>query len=330
MSAELAIKWANEDSTAYKLNADNLHEIHPAINSLYRQFLQAGDTGNRYLQIMEDTAIKIINGGTHKVFQSGSSAIEISAESNLDTGTTLTAGTDYYVYVCDETDGTASIVVSLNSTYPDGYSGDSSRKVGGFHTLCADVGTIADHSLSGYLAGDILPASIWCLTHRPECEPEGMVWSDDAKIWVDIYMLSGTGDTTASVYGATITDTRDWMDFTDDLGAVGKQMLACPEFQIVAAGSNEATNIAGSADPGTTGGHLDTAGRRMVSDGGLEDCCGALWQWLKTHASGDIKLLAGGGWSHGASCGSRYRSAANSRGDTYATFGSRGCARSRA
>ena len=40
-------------------------------------------------------------------------------------------------------------------------------------------------------------------------------------------------------------------------------------------------NIAGSNDPGTTGGHKDTAGRRMISNYGVEDCCGVLWQWTK-------------------------------------------------
>jgi hypothetical protein len=107
-----------------------------------------------------------------------------------------------------------------------------------------------------------------------------MAYSVSAGIWVDIYLQSGTGATTASVYGATITDTRTWLDFVDDLAAVGKQLLSDVDFQIVAAGSNEQTNIAGSADPVTTGGHIDTASRRMISNIGLEDCCGALYQWL--------------------------------------------------
>jgi len=61
-------------------------------------------------------------------------------------------------------------------------------------------------------------------------------------------------------------------------------MLEDDEFQAIAAGSNEETNIAGSADPVTTGGHLDTAGRRMISNIGCEDCCGVLWQWLRTQS----------------------------------------------
>ncbi len=70
------------------------------------------------------------------------------------------------------------------------------------------------------------------------------------------------------------------MDFVDDAGAVKKRLLKDIEFQLVAAGANEKTNIQGSADPVTTGGHVDTAGRRMISNIGCEDCCGVMWQWL--------------------------------------------------
>ena len=48
---------------------------------------------------------------------------------------------------------------------------------------------------------------------------------------------------------------------------------------VFAKGSNEGTNISGSTDPNTTGGHVDTAGRRMISNYGIEDCCGVIWQW---------------------------------------------------
>lgn len=104
------------------------------------------------------------------------------------------------------------------------------------------------------------------------------------KIWVAIYLASGTGSSTASANGAEITDTRSWMDFVDDFAAIGCRMLEDDEFQAIAAGSNEETNIAGSADPVTTGGHLNTAGRRMISNIGCEDCCGAMWQWLRTQS----------------------------------------------
>ena len=191
------------------------------------------------------------------------------------------AGKDFYVYACQPTSGAAvTLIISANSTVPSGYTAANSRKIGGFHSLCVAVGTIGSHTLTGFVAGDILPASVWDLKHRPSCSPEGMTYDSKANIWVDIYLTSGTGASTASVYGGTISDTRDWMDFTDDGGAVGKRMLKDNEFQLIAAGSNEETNIVGSADPGTTGGHSDTAARRMISNIGCEDCCGVMWQWL--------------------------------------------------
>jgi len=214
--------------------------------------------------------------------------LDLSSAASWDTtaGTDYTvaanrAGKDFYIYACQPISVTApTFLLSANSTVPSGYNAENSRKVGGFHCLCVAAGTISGHPLSDYLAGDILPASIWDLKHRPSSNPEGMVFSEAADIWVDIYLQSGTGANTASVYGATITDNRNWMDFVDDAGAVKKRLLNDIEFQLIAAGSNEKTNIYGSADPGTTGGHVDTAGRRMISNIGCEDCCGAMWQWL--------------------------------------------------
>jgi hypothetical protein len=126
------------------------------------------------------------------------------------------------------------------------------------------------------------------------------------------------------------------------------------EFQSLAAGSNEETNITGGADPGTTGAHVDTASRRMISNIGCEDCAGAVYQWLldqswrldgadlaacktwaymdlagakgslyKQGTYGDVKLRAGGHWADGASCGSRCRYAANFRGDESSYIGAR-------
>ncbi len=191
------------------------------------------------------------------------------------------AGVDFYIYACQPGSGsTPVILMSDNSSAPVGYTTADSRRVGGFHCLCVAVGVIGGHPLTNFVAGDILPDSVWDYDHRPACKPEGMVYSEAASIWVDIYLASGTGGATASAYGGTISDTRDWMDFVDDGAAVNKRLLWDPEFQTIAAGSNEETNIAGGADPVTTGGHSDTAGRRMISDIGVEDACGAMWQWL--------------------------------------------------
>lgn len=267
----------------------------------------------------------------------------VSTASDIDTGS-IDNGKDYYVYACDNS-GVLAFKISLNSTYPSGFTADNSRKIGGFHTLCVNVGTISGHTLTGYVANDILPESIWDLKHRTVNGVNvGMVYSKGMHNWVDIYLTSGTGANTTSVYGGTISDTRNWMDFVDDGAAVYKRLLTDAEFQVIAAGSNEETNIFGSGDPNTTGGHVDTASRRMISNIGCEDCCGAMWQWLldqswrldgadlaackvwawqnlagakgslyKEGTYGDVKLRAGGRWTDGADCGSRGRYAGNYR-----------------
>ena len=266
--------------------------------------------------------------------------VTLSTATDLDTGS-ISNGKDYYVYACND-GGSLAWKESLASTYPAGFNANTSRKMAGFHTLCANVGTIAGHTLTGYLANDILPASIWDLRHRAiNGNNEGLVYDTKIKKWIMIYLASGTGVSTASAYLGTISDTRNWMDFVDDGHAIGMRLPTDEEFQSLAAGSNEETNIFGSVFPGTTGGHSDTASRRMISNIGCEDCAGAMYQWLQTNAArlddgtvggwydlagakgsfytygtnsyGNTQLLAGGNWAGGTNCGSRSRGAYNRR-----------------
>ena len=309
---------------------------------------------NRYtIQTPNDMSVDI-DGAIY--FIETQSDIDLSVEANWDTiavdyrVAATRAGKDFYIYACQPASGDAPVIkLSANSTVPTDYTAGNSRKIGGFHCLCVAVGDIAGHTLDDFLAGDVLPASVWDLEHRPICSPEGMVFDSKSQIWVDIYLASGTGASTASVNGGTISDTRNWMDFVDDGGAVGKRMLTDVEFQLIATGSNEETNIAGSADPGTTTGHSDTAGRRMISNIGVEDSCGVLWQWLNEQSAkyddavaagwydlagdkgslyrpvdtNDVKLFAGGGWADGAACGSRCRTAVFFRWYTSTVIGCR-------
>ena len=191
------------------------------------------------------------------------------------------AGKDFYVYACAGDSG-MKLVVSPNSTVPTKYTADSSRKIGGFHCLCADVGTISGHALSGYVAGDILPASVWDLKFRATSENEGMVW--DGSQWVDIYLDSWNGSSLVSAYGGVVADgysTKPFHGelFVEEFAKVKKHLISRDQYVAFAKGSNEKTNIKGSADANTTGGHVDTAGRRMISNIGCEDCCGLMWQW---------------------------------------------------
>lgn len=342
-------KDAANDLPGTYLEADNFARIFPMQNVQYKQFIQPS-TARKGFILKAETAIKLIIGTRHAVFDCRAD-LPLNAAELLDVDQALLPGRDYYIYACHDTEEPLNpgvrLVVSLNATYPEGFGEQTSRKIGGFHTLCAAAGVISGHPLSGFEAGDILPASLWCLTHRPEtCGPEGMVYVKELGLWVDIYLQSGKGAATRSTYGATITDTQPWMDHVDDLGAVGKTLLTDTEFSVAALGSNEKTNIGGSADPVTTGGHVDTAGRRMISFYGLEDCCGVVWQWLDhptANGGGTLNtlpgnkggiygvsnaLLAGGCWYDADPCGSRARYTGNPRAHAGATLGARGRARS--
>lgn len=276
-------------------------------------------------------------------------------------------GLDFYVYAVEPSSGTSpNFCLSANSTYPSGTVGgvtattDNSRKIGGFHCLCAAVGTISGHSLTGYLAGDILPRSVWSQhSHRPESSPEGMVFVGN-RLWADIYLASNT-TTLESSNGGTIVDGASnpdyhWYNFAERFAEINKRLPTQAEFMALAIGSNEETNISGSADPGTTGGHSDTAGRRMISNVGCEDCAGALWQWCNETGSDGAgaswavqdtaadattydgansigrgqgyavpnRGVLGGSWVDGANCGSRGVLWNSSPLSLYSYFGSRG------
>jgi len=218
----------------------------------------------------------------------------VDLDSDLDTGTKA-AGKDYYVYACDNS-GALDFLISLDSSYPSGYSASTSMKIGGFHTLCVNVGTISGHALTSYYASSILPESVWDLKHRPTCSPEGMVYCDTANVWVDIYLASGSY---YSVYNGTVTYYSTWLNTTTFSSVVLKRLLSDIEFSHIAFNSNEQTNVTGSTQKTTTGGWSDTAGRRMISNIGCEDCCGQYMQCLST-ASLNNSLGTTGAWANQA------------------------------
>ena len=311
--------------------------------------------------LLSPAAIQSDVGGV-SLSQASQQTLDLSVAANWDavsptdyTVAANRAGKDFYVYLCQPTVGsTPKLVLSANATYPAGYTASNSRKVGGFPCVYVSYGTISGHPLSGYVAGDIIPNGVWDLKFRCETQAnEGLAYADEIGAWGYLYMASNAGSgVPASVAGATIWDTITWNDAVDAGRAVKMRLPFDFEYQSMAALSNEGTNIAGSADPGTTGGHSD-ASRRMVSKFGFEDMVGCEWHWLADQSFqydssswswkntlggakgqiysqgsyGDTKLLAGGYWNIGAPCGSRGRSAGYFRWSTYSNIGFRLVAR---
>jgi hypothetical protein len=332
----------------------------------------AEDADRRKLVLAKKTYIPCDFAAGSYVFQNDAADMVLEAEALLDTGTELQNGQDYSVFLALD-GGSVSVVVSLSADAPAGADAGNCLRIGGFHTLCVGgegksaSGVVPEtplplaamtysrgdattaHPLSGYYRGDILPAAVWCLNHRPFSEPEGMFYVPTLDFWCDIYNQSGTGTDTRSVFNGAIMRSRQYVDFVEDQFCVKKALLNDEEFAAAMLGSNERTAVAGASEAGATtggaGGRKDTAGRRMISIYGAEEGCGSLWQWLATTSAsggsgwttqnggkGDFGgacyvLLAGGGWGSGADCGSRCRSADGSRAYSYASIGGRGRSR---
>ncbi|MFL9829154.1 hypothetical protein ABTU92_30560, partial [Rhodoplanes sp. SY1] len=94
---------------------------------------------------------------------------------------TLTAGTDYAIYLCS--DGTLRADSSF--TAPTGYTVANSRCIGGFHYA---PGSNAPAQAGGDATPQINPYSLWDIKFRPACsDPRGMVLIEGAW-WCDIYL----------------------------------------------------------------------------------------------------------------------------------------------
>lgn len=215
----------------------------------------------------------------------------------------LKPGTDYYVFALIDWDSESREVtfsIQESTTPPAGYNKTNSMIIGGFHTLCVDVGGIADHKLTGFQAGDILPNSVWCLNHRPKCSPSGMVYHPDGHFWVDIYLMSVAGNQSRSRYNAAIL--RRGREFSYvRLMAAGKKFMDNMQFVAAVNGTPAGCRVATALT--NAGGHKGSNGKRIISHIGVEDGFGVYSQYLSDlHAKFtsnlarvDIRAIVAGG-----------------------------------
>ena len=228
----------------------------------------------------------------------------INVEDLLDTGETLTNGKDYSIFLVPDDTATngIGIKVSLNKTAPTGYSALNTRRIGGFHTECMDVGTVTENnSMNDWLAGDIIPNSVWTLWHKPlVASPSGARYVPERDAWKTIYMQSGTGENTVFEYGGTTTRSRTTWDHELDLALVGWEFPTSIDFTISEQGIVPLKAISGKAESSvvTVGGWKNENNVRMVTDGGDESACGGIWTILQERGP-----AGGTNWANGGTAG---------------------------
>jgi hypothetical protein len=197
----------------------------------------------------------------------------------------FTLGENYYIYALQPAEGAEpNFTISINSTYPDGYTENNSRKIGGFHYgRIRDVADAYDETAT--ITVNILPNSVWDLQNRPTCDPTGMAKVGD--IWVDIYLASDDGNGgVESKYNATpITGTEglSWYSFAERFAKVDKRMASMSEWTALAQGSpqgNDGDNV--NAWSATTNSSRTATGTvtNAISNYNIVDCAGNVYEWL--------------------------------------------------
>lgn len=239
-------------------------------------------TGNGTAQIKAGTVVWV----------SGTTSITFASATSI-TMPTLTAGTDYFVYV--DTAGAISAVAATGAwPTPVASPPASSRLIGGFHYA---PGGNATGTSGGNTTAQINEYSMWDLKWRPTAtDPRGMCLVAD-KFWADIYLLNqspdtqgtskynvaiadgATGGTTTAIIpakfggnGSTRYSTQDWWSTGECLGAYGKKLPTYSEFGQLAYGTTEASSI--GSDQGST--VLNAA---YTSKWGVIQATGVMWVW---------------------------------------------------
>ena len=337
-------------STWARLADGNIYNMpFPDVKAELNRFIQFED--KKSLRFKANTFIKLITSTETNHFCVWQDFV-INVKDYLDEGDTLVNGKDYSIFLVPDEEIGIAIKISLNKTAPIGYDPINTRRIGGFHTECVDVGTISDgHPMNGWLAGEIIPSTVWTLWHKPLiASPSGMYYHRKLDGWRPIYSQSGTMENTVFEYGATTTRSRTAWDHEVDLGLVGLEFPKSYQFTIASLGVIPLKAVSGKAESSCTkaGGWKNENNIRMVTEEGEESTCGGLWEILEEYgpcggsnwaASGSNtltqpyqygsinRLLGGGAWYGSGYCGPSSRHGSHSATSTAAGVSARGWSR---
>ncbi len=209
---------------------------------------------------------------------------------------TLTAGTDYAIYLCND----GSLRADASFTAPTGFDTATSRRIGGFHYA---AGGNAAGTSGGNTTPQINEYSLWDLRWRPACpDPRGMALVAGA-FWCDIYLCGvnhhadGTSRNNASIAdgsappkipaafggnGSAAYSTFNWWQAAEVMTSHGKQLLSYAEFAAAAYGATESQSRGN--DPvttglGTTNSGSTNADEEQTSRWGIIQATGTQWTW---------------------------------------------------
>ena len=300
--------------------ADYEEQFTAALNNAIANLTATGQayledlTPNRFIQFSNRRRIKI-KGNTFlrldcpsqnkTLWYSNLNDIEVEAETLLDEGGTFQNGKAYNLFLVPNANyNGVELKASLNSTAPTGYTPGDTRRIGGWHTECANVGDTSswapNHKLNGWLAGDILPYSVWTLYHRPYASPNNTIYIPcGIPFWRTIYDHSGTLATTNFEFGGTITRSRSFYGHMQDMMHAGYILPTYEQAAISGFDCEPLKAIMGKAEASviTAGGHVNESNHRIVSSYGAEDCVGCTWKVTT------IGAIEGNGWSVDPSVG---------------------------
>lgn len=270
---------------------------------------------------------------------------------------TLTAGTDYAIWVKDDA------TIQADASFTSAPGAGNWRKIGGFHYAPGGNAT-------GVAGGDTTAAinaySFWDLKFKPACpDPRGMALVADS-FWADIYLLgvdhltNGTSKYNVSIAdgsappkiptkfggsGSSAYSTLNWWEAAEVMQSWGKRLPTYDEFAALAYGTTEATSSGGSDVPttGVSGTGATNAWNKFTSRWGVIQSTGCMWVWGEESGGGaaaaswtantggrgstyqmENAVLFGGNWATASNAGSRASSWANSPTVSYAFFGVRG------
>jgi hypothetical protein len=221
---------------------------------------------------------------------------------------TLTAGTDYAIWVKDDD------TIEASANFSSAPGAGNWRKIGGFHYAPGG-------NASAQAGGDDAPAineySFWDLKFRSACpDPRGMTLVADS-IWADIYLLgvdhiiNGTSKYNVTIAdgasppkiptkfggnGSTAYSSFNWWEANEVLRSHGKRLPTYGEYAALAYGTTEATSSGGGSGgdvptTGVSGTSATNAWNKFTSRWGVIQSTGCMWVWGAN--------FGGGGRRHG-------------------------------